>query len=167
VRRLALAATAAAAVASGCGGGAGAAGHHPIAAAVGVARASGLTWAEPPVVFAPEGLPHDRILAGRLRNDSARPVDLRVDRVTVLDAKNHHLRSNVRFVEAYGHGLYGPGGPPAPLRASQYDQQRLGEHVTLQPGAERPVTLAWRLPSGSGRAARVRVGAYVLTIPRR
>lgn len=128
-------------------------------------RASGLAWVEPPVVFTPDGLPRDRILSGRLRNDSGRPVELRVDRVTVFDTSDHRLRSNVRFVEAFGHGLYGPGGPPAPLRASRYDQQRLGERVTLQPGRERPVTVAWRLPGGGARAARVRVSSYVLAIP--
>jgi hypothetical protein len=72
----------------------------------------------------------------------------------------------VRFVQAFGHGLYGPGGPPAPLRASRYDQERLGERLSLAPGAERPVTVAWRIPGGRPGAVAVEISSWRLAVPR-
>lgn len=130
------------------------------AAASGVAP--GLIWSGVPTVFTPRELPRDRILAGVVRNASGDTVDLRVDRVDVSDRRGRSLGANVRFVSSFGHGLYGPGGPPAPL---DYDQQRLGERLTLAANAERPITVAWRVPEGRSPAASVKVSGFELELP--
>ncbi|MCW3012767.1 MAG: hypothetical protein JWO90_3171, partial [Solirubrobacterales bacterium] len=128
-------------------------------------EAPGLIWNGTPRVFAPDELPRDRILAGSIRNAAGRPVDLRVDRVDVKDADGRSLGANVRFVSSFGHGLYGPGGPPAPLQASRYDQARLGERLTLPPNEDRPITVAWRVPKGRAGAASVEVSGFSLALP--
>ena len=121
-----------------------------------------LGWSAEPIVFTPDGLPQDRVLTGKVRNDGERPVDLRVDQVRVLTGERT-LESNVRFVEAFGHGLYGPGGPPAPLKASEYDQRRLGEIVRIEPGQAKPVTVAWR--TAGAEASTVELGPFALDVP--
>lgn len=127
-----------------------------------VARA--LAWVKPPGVFPIPGLPTDRVLRGAIRNDTGEPVDMRVDRVKVIDGGGRSLRISVRFAEAFGHALYGPGGPPAPLQASRYDQARLGERVTVPPGEQQPITLAWRTRGGAS-AQIVNVSGYTLDLP--
>lgn len=129
------------------------------------AAKGGLQWKGAPTVSSPKELPRDRILTGVLRNASGRPVDLRVDRVDVKGTDGRSLGANVRFVGSFGHGLYGPGGPPAPLRASRYDQARLGERLTLPANAERPITVAWRVPAGRKPAARIVVSGFTLRLP--
>ena len=136
---------------------------EPTAAAADVAP--GLVWKGEPTVFAPRELPRDRILAGVIRNASGGPVELRVDRVDVTGRDGRSLGANVRFVGSFGHGLYGPGGPPAPLEASAYDQERLGERLTLAADAERPITVAWRVPEGRSPAARLEVSGHALPLP--
>jgi len=162
---LALAAAlAGAGAASGCGGddaGERGAGAAPATAAVD----DGLVWKGVADLFAPDELPRDKILTGTIRNDSGRPVELRVDRVEVKDATGRSLRANVRFVSSFGHGLYGPGGPPAPLRASRYDQARLGERLTLAPSSDRPITVAWRVPEGRPPATSIVVSGHTLKLP--
>jgi hypothetical protein len=119
-----------------------------------------LEWVGTPLVFAPDGRPGDRVLAGKVRNTGAAPVELRADEVLTVDADGRRRPANGRFAEAFGHGLYGPGGPPAPYEASRYDQRRLGEIVTLAPGATKPITMAWR-----GRAQELQVGRWRLDLP--
>ena len=153
--------------AAGCGsdGSSPATAASPPAADAADSAPGGLAWVGEPVVFTPEGLPSDRIVTGKLRNDTGKPLELRVDRVEVRDGADTPFETSVRFVQAFGHGLYGPGGPPAPLKASQFDQKRLGERVVLEPGAERPVTVAWRLPKGSADATQVQIGSLELPLP--
>lgn len=158
MRRWAPVALAALAVA-GCGGDDTA--PEPAAGAAPV----GLVWKGVPQVVAPADLPRDKVLLGTIVNDAGRPVELRVDAVDVKDAAGRSLGANVRFVNAYGHGLYGPGGPPAPLEASRFDQARLGERLTLPANAERPITVAWRVPAGRAAAATIRVSGYTLALP--
>lgn len=165
--RLTLGLVAAIAVA-GCGGDgapasvAGAAGAPTTG---GKAVLGGLVWKDTPSVFTPAELPRDKILTGTIRNGAGRPVDLRVDEVDVKDEGGRSLGANVRFVGSFGHGLYGPGGPPAPLQASRYDQERLGERLTLAANEDRPITVAWRVPAGRDPAATVRVSGFTLKLP--
>ena len=156
------AALTAATAAAGCGGDAEAP-RAPVAAAGSPAR--GLVWRAAPSVFTPDELPRDRILTGAISNASGAPVDLRVDEVDVKGGDGRSLGANVRFVASFGHGLYGPGGPPAPLQASRYDQARLGERLTLAPNADRPITVAWRVPEGRRPAASIEVSGFSLKLP--
>ncbi len=138
------------AAASGCGG-------EDAARAGDGAR---LAWKGAPLVFAPDGRPGDRVLAGRLRNAGSAPVEVRADELHALLREGGRTPANGRFAEAFGHGLYGPGGPPAPFRASRYDQRRLGEIVTIEPGQDKPLTVAWR-----GDADALEVGRWRLDVP--
>lgn len=163
---LVVVAALAAATAAGCGG----EDASPRAAAgapttSGEVDAPGLVWKGQPDVFAPDGLPRDKILTGNVRNASGGPVDLRVDEVDVKDGGGRSLGANVRFVTSFGHGLYGPGGPPAPLEASKFDQRRLGERLTLAPNEDRPVTVAWRVPEGRRAAATLEISGFTLALP--
>lgn len=159
---LLVAAALAAGAAGGCGGDD--AGRSTVAAPPAVAE-TGLIWKGAPSVFAPDDLPRDRIVTGTIRNASGAPVDLRVDRVDVRGSDGKSLGANVRFVSSFGHGLYGPGGPPAPLEASRYDQERLGERLTLAANDDRPVTVAWRVPEGRAPAATVEISGFSLDLP--
>lgn len=169
MRRAALAAlccAAAGAGIAGCGGGSGpvAAGLQGDADAQAAAGKS-LAWVKAPKAYDVPELPNDRVLQAELRNDSGKPIDLRVDQVDVRDTDGKPLRISVRFAQAFGHALYGPGGPPAPLEASRYDQARLGERVTLPSGETQPITLAWRERKGVA-AKSVKVSGHELPLPR-
>lgn len=156
MRRRAIAgALAASAVAAGAVG--------VVAAASGDDASGRLEWASPPLVFTPPGAQDARILTGELRNDTGEDVELRVDRLVVRAADGSEQDGNGRFVQAFGHGLYGPGGPPAPLMASRFDQARLGERVTVEQGATRPVTVAWR--HGPSPAKELVLGPLTLDVP--
>ncbi|WP_205695780.1 hypothetical protein [Conexibacter sp. SYSU D00693] len=119
-----------------------------------------LQWVSQPVVFAPEGREQERILSGRVLNDGDEAITVRVDQLFAEGADGRRQPANGRFAEAFGHGLYGPGGPPAPLRASKYDQRRLGEIAEIEPGQSKPLTVAWR-----GDATVLHVGPARLELP--
>lgn len=169
MRRTALAALCAAASAAGlaaCGGGEDSTAVAPArGAAKPIVAERGLSWVALPEAYDIKELPGDRVIQGELRNNTGEPVDLRVDQVDVRDTGGKPLRISVRFAQAFGHALYGPGGPPAPLEASRYDQARLGERVTLPSGETQPITLAWREQDGVA-ADSVKVSGYELELPR-
>ena len=122
-----------------------------------------LAWqAEPLLIRVPE-LPRDRILAGRVRNTSLRPVDLDAERIQIVDAEGRPLRSTARFLQGFVHGLY-----PASMRVkgSKFERTRLGKIATLKPGQDLPLTLSWRLPSGGAEPVEVRFGGGSLSLPR-
>lgn len=155
MRRRTVAGIAAAVVAAGAVG--------VVAAAPGDDASDRLEWTSPPLVFTPPGAEDARILTGELRNDTGEDVELRVDQLVVRAADGTEQDGNGRFVQAFGHGLYGPGGPPAPLMASRFDQARLGERVTVKQGATRPVTVAWRHKASP--AKQLVLGQLTLDVP--
>jgi hypothetical protein len=119
-----------------------------------------LGWQGTPQVFTPDTLPEDRVLAGRLRNTSLRDVDIDVKRVRVLDEDGGEVKSAVRFLQAFAHGLY----PPDERDESQigdFEKRRLGEIATLKPGQSVPITLSWR----GGPGERVDFGVTQLQLP--
>lgn len=149
----------------GCGG-AGPAPAAGLPAAAAAATGGGeLVWVTMPDAYDVDELPGDRVLQGKVRNETGKPVDLRVDQVDVRDADGTPLKISVRFAQAFGHALYGPGGPPAPLQASRYDQARLGERVTVASGKTQPITVAWRERKGTP-ADRLELSGYRLELPR-
>ncbi len=117
-------------------------------------------WGAPPQVFTPKELPEDRVLAARVKNVSLEDVDLSVKTVKVLDAEGKEVKSAVRFLQAFAHGLY----PPDERDESQigdFEKRRLGEIATLKPGESVPITLSWR----GGPAERVDFGPAALDLP--
>ena len=128
------------------------------------ADAGRLGWNGQPFVFEARGLPGDFVLSGQLRVAGREPVELDVTKVRVLDAEGDELKSSVRFIAAFAHGLY----PPDERDESQIgdgEKRRLGEIATLGGDRALPITLSWRVPEGGSPAARVDFGPAALALP--
>lgn len=128
------------------------------------AGAGTLAWNGEPLVFEAEGMPGDWVLRGDLRNATSDPVDLAIADVRVLDTEGRPLKSSVRFIAAFGHGLY----PPDERDDSQvgdFEKRRLGEIATLSSDTTLPLTLSWRVQPGGSPAASVDLGPGTLALP--
>lgn len=122
-----------------------------------------LGWLGTPQVFKVPELPRDRILSGQVRNTSTKPVEISVDRVTVVDARGREVRSSVRFLAAFAHGLYPPTDKVGP--GGTFTRTRLGEIAKIKPGAAIPMTLSWRVAPGGSAPVEVRFGGGSLPLP--
>jgi hypothetical protein len=139
------------------------------AAAVTLAAAGGAQGGEGAIAW--KGAPHvlrsgpatDRVLYGAIRNDSLRDVDLAVTDVEVLDGEGRRLRSDVRFLAAFAHGLHAWSQRPDDV--GDFERRRLGEIATLRPGQSAPITLSWRVPAGGAAPAVVDLGPAELDLP--
>jgi hypothetical protein len=138
---------------AGCGGG-----------GAGVRRGD-LVWAQPPLEFVPQGLASDRVVVGRVRNDSLRPLRLVAARLLVRDDTGRTLRSSVGFTTTYAHGLFGAFQQPSALPTEEL--VRLGRVVELRPGETAPFYVAWRMPASAQGPVHVDYGAADLTLPAR
>jgi hypothetical protein len=122
-----------------------------------------LVWKDAPQLIAVPELPRDRILTGRVRNTSLRPVDLSADRIEIVDARGRRLRSTARFLQNFAHGLY----PPAmKVKGGTLERTRIGQIATVKPGQDLPLTLSWRVPEGGSQPVEVRFGGGALALPR-
>lgn len=146
---LAVVAAAVSVGASGCGGGGGADGA--------------VSWKGTPQVFAPRDLPRDRVLLGRVRNTSLRPITLQAAKIRVRDAEGHVLASSGRFTASFAHGLFGAFQQPASVPASELI--RLGRVVQLRPNETAPFYAAWRGRVGSRGPFRIDTGQGRLEVP--
>ena len=122
-----------------------------------------LEWKEKPSLILVPQLPRDRILTGQLRNASLRAVDLDSDRVEILDAKGHPMRSTALFAQSFSHGLY-PWSMD--VKGSKFERRRIGQIATIKPGEAVPLTLSWRVPPGGSEPVRVRFDGGSLDLPR-
>jgi hypothetical protein len=128
---------AAALAAAGCGGsGGGVAGDG----------SGPLTWAGEPLLFTPETLPGDRIVTGRLRNDSVRRVRVDLPDVRALARDGREVPATPVFLQTFGKSLFSPGRGPEQLPDSEL--LRTGRIAYLRPGEEVPFTVAWRAADG-------------------
>jgi hypothetical protein len=107
--------------------------------------------------------PTDHILYGQVRNDSLKDVDLSYEDVRVLDAEGREVRSAVRFIAAFAHGLYPWSQRPKEL--GDFERRRLGEIATIKPGQTAPITLSWRVPEGGARPVKVDFGPAEIALP--
>lgn len=129
----AAACLAAAAVLSACGGSEG-----------GRAAAGGpVTWVKTPELLVRPSLPNDRILAGRIRNDSRKPITLQAKDVEVVGGRD----GGGRFVDTFVHGNIPVELVPGPNQALPA-RRRLGYTVTLKPGKTAPLVATWRVQPG-------------------
>ncbi len=126
---------------------------------------AGLAWEDTRVIRVDE-LPGDRILAGRLVNGSLRTARLDVERVRVVDADGRAVRSTVRFVSHFAHGVYSPESINRYGKPGEAERRRLGEIATLRPRESVPITLSWRIPAGGAAPVAVDFGGSVLKLPR-
>jgi hypothetical protein len=139
---------------AGCGGG--------DKAAVRAGDGSGpLRWAASPQLYTPETLPGDRILTGRLRNDSLRRVRVALTDVRVLARDGARVQASPIFLQTFEKTLWSPGRGPDVMPESEL--QRTGRLAFLKPGEELPITVAWH--ASSGRPAAVDYGAGLLPVP--
>ena len=122
-----------------------------------------LQWKAKPTVILVPSLPRDRILTGELRNASLRPVDLDTERVAILDAKGHRLRSTAKFTQHFSHGLYPWSWH---VRGGKSERTRIGKIATIKPGQAVPLTLSWRVPEGGSEPVEVRFDGGSLSLPR-
>ena len=136
----------------GCGGGDG-------------QGAGPLKWQRTPRVFAPKTLPNDRVLSGRIRNDSLRRVDLAVQDIKLVDARGRRVAASVTFLAGFVHGLYPPTREPTKLPDSEL--LRTGRIARILPGKQAPITVAWRTRAGQERPTRLDYGRGVLPVPAR
>ncbi len=122
-----------------------------------------LAWKGKPALITVPALPNDRILAGRVRNASLRPVDLAADRIEVVDGSGRRVRSTARFLGSFAHGLYSWSDH---VKGSKFEQARIGKIATIKPGQDLPLTLSWRVPDGHPQPVEVRFGDGSLALPR-
>ncbi|MEA2386873.1 MAG: hypothetical protein QOJ22_1047 [Thermoleophilaceae bacterium] len=152
MRRAALPALLAAVLLAGCGG----SGEQSRQAGAGPLR-----WAERPLLFTPETLPGDRILTGKLRNDSAGRVRVDLPDVRVLAADGEPVPATPVFLQTFGKTLWSPGRGPVQMPESEL--QRTGRIAWLAPGEEVPLTVGWH--AADGEPAVVDYGAGSLRVP--
>lgn len=130
----------------------------------GLVRAQ-LAFAGAPKVLRVPELPRDRILTARLTNTSLRPADLDVDQVKVVDAEGREVRSSVRFLSAFAHGLFSAERVNLYGKPGRTERRRLGEIATLEPRQTIPITLSWRIPEGGGEPVAVDFGGSRVALP--
>ena len=137
-------------------------GDDPRAAAA-AAGPQRLEWkTKPQLILVPE-LPSDRVLTGRIRNTSLRPVDLEADRIAIVDRQGRHLRSTARFLGSFAHGLY-PWSMH--VKGGRTERTRTGQIATIKPGQDVALTLSWRVPPGGSQPVEARFGGGSLALPR-
>ena len=122
-----------------------------------------LAWSGRPTAIVPPTLPRDRILRGEVENTSGDEIEMEAAAIRVLDQDGRPLQSSATFLSGYIHGLYpltrGPSSLPEP------DRVREGKVAKLAPDETVPLTVSWRDPPGTRRAARIDYGPGSLGVP--
>jgi hypothetical protein len=130
----------------------------------GLVRAQ-LAFAGTPKVLRVPELPRDRVLTARLTNTSLRPAELDVDQVKVVDAQGRTVKSSVRFLSAFAHGLFSAERVNLYGKPGKTERRRLGEIATLKPRQTIPITLSWRIPAGGAEPVAVDFGGSRVALP--
>jgi hypothetical protein len=121
-----------------------------------------LGWVAAPETYVAEGLPDDRVMRGWLENRSLERRTFTSRMVKLVDAHGRDLRgATAAFLATYMHGLYPTDRTPGDL--SDFERERTGLLVKLDPGERVPVTLAWRVHDGV--PARIAYPGGSLEIP--
>lgn len=108
-------------------------------------------------------IPTDQVLYSEIENTSLREITLDVEDVVLYDADGREVRSSIRYLAAFAHGIFPYSQRPDPL--GEFERRRLGELKTIKPGEAIPITLSWRLEPGGARPAKVDLGPVTLTLP--
>lgn len=125
---------------------------------------AGLAWEGTPRLITVKELPNDRILAGRLVNGSLRTARLDVERIRVVDAAGRAVRSSVRLLSHFAHGVYSPDSINRHGAPGEAERRRLGEIATLRPRESVPITVSWRVPPGSPAPVAIDLGPSRVTL---
>jgi hypothetical protein len=108
---------------------------------------SGLAWDGTPQVFSLRDLPSDRVLIGKVVNDSGHTLHLSAAKLSVRDAAGRTIRSSGAYTATFAHGLFGAFQQPS--KVPQPEAARLGHDIYLIPKMSSPFYTAWRIPAGS------------------
>jgi hypothetical protein len=103
---------------------------------------SSVRWVRAPLVYQPRRLPHDRVLYGRVQNESRKMLALDSRKLVVRDAAGRVLVSSARFIGAYAHPLYGAFQQPRFNEPSEL--ARLGVITDVSPGTTSPLWVSFR-----------------------
>lgn len=126
---------------------------------------SSLAWDRPPHLYRASGGGTDRVLVGRVRNNSLRELTIEARRLRVLDADGRPLDTTGEFTVSLAHSLYGAYQRPTPFPLEE--RRRLGLIATIRPGLTAPLVVAFR-PRGDERPPlRLDDGKGSLPIPSR
>lgn len=120
-------------------------------------------------IAAGETLPDDRIVGGRVLNDSFRTVRLRAREMRLVTADGTRVKTAaMAFIDHYAHGIFPPSRREnlATREERDAEDRRLGRLVTIKPRQDAPLTIAWRQPEGSPAAVRVEYPGGSLPLPR-
>ena len=123
-----------------------------------------LVWERKPRLIVPETLPRDRILSGKVRNDSLRAVELTSKELSLVDAAGGRVPASAIFLETYVHGLYPPARQPERLPESEL--RRTGRKAVIHPGKSVPLTVSWRQRADTDPPVRLEFGTGALPVPR-
>lgn len=121
-----------------------------------------LHWAERPRVATPPTLPDERVLTGRVTNDSLEPVQLDVSEIRLFDQAGERVPGQAVFLSGY----VLPPEPRnrGPVELPEGERRRLGQVVRLEPGRQAPISVAWRIEGGR-EPARLDYGDGSLALP--
>jgi hypothetical protein len=120
-----------------------------------------LVWTKDPLLVTPPNLPGDRVLAGTVRNDSLRRIDLVARDLTLRTAGGDEVAGTAIFNQTYERTVFPRNrGDATPVG----EELRIGLRASLQPGKEAPLTVAWHVRDG--RPVRIEYGFGSLPVPR-
>ena len=120
-----------------------------------------LTWAGEPRILQPPTLPDDRILSGRIRNDSLEMIELRAADLELRDGSGAALDASAFFLEGYVKPLEARNRPSQETDA---ELRRRGLAARIEPGKTAPLTLSWHQRPGTS-PQRIDYGAGSLPLP--
>jgi hypothetical protein len=120
-----------------------------------------LVWEQKPRVFTNPKLPDDRVLTGRVRNDSLEVVTLVARDLEVRTEGGDEMENGAIFSPTFIRGVFPQNrGDDIP----ESEQLRIGLRARLEPGKTAPLTVSWR--QQGERAVLVDYGAGALPVPR-
>ena len=150
---------------AGCGGDGGGGGEADRGSAQGALIWKGKALSIP----ASENLPDDRIIGGRVLNDSFRTVRVSTRDMRVVDAAGKRVRNAaLAFIDHYAHGIFPPSRREnlASKEEREAEDRRLGRLVTLKPRQDAPLTVAWRGSDDARAPVRIEYPGGSLPLPR-
>ena len=123
-----------------------------------------LSWSAGPKLYTPPRLPADRVLSGRVENDSVRRVRLVARDLRLVDRSGRGVGGSAVFLDSFVHGLYPPTREPRRLPESEL--RRTGRLAVVEPGKSVPLTVSWRQGRGrERRPVRLDYGRGWLSVP--
>lgn len=121
-----------------------------------------LRWEGTPHLDTPATLPDERVLSGRVANDSLELLELEAADLRLLDEHGDHVPGQAVFLTGY----VLPPEPRnrGPVELPERERRRLGQIVRVEPGEQAPISVAWRIEDGR-EPVRLDYGRGSLELP--